>query len=218
MTVPNLDASKLEPASVERILIDFNLFIINSVHHLNKFVGMCEVKLAENHEKLGRLRALVANLEKKLSSIPDSSLVYQAPIQSIDPVQLQSIPLPVGTIPLPPPLPQQPQINQQQQQQIEQPIEQPKDDDPYPLVFEKKYKLLYSLLKVGVHEENVKQKGRTFGLDEDDVIEFIRQFRSKFQGKKAPTHPLDEQQQEQDKQKDDEEEEEDDDEEEEEEN
>ncbi|KAK2956255.1 putative Subunit CCDC53 of WASH complex [Blattamonas nauphoetae] len=74
-----IDYAKIDPAPVENILVDFNNFIISTVHHLNHFIQACDEKLSMVSEKIYQVEVNLSNLEQKLASISDTQLGDAAP-------------------------------------------------------------------------------------------------------------------------------------------
>ncbi|KAH7826817.1 WASH complex subunit CCDC53 [Monocercomonoides exilis] len=193
------DLTKVESAPIEKVIVHFNNFIISTTHHLNKFISTCDQKLSDVSTRIYRIEATLANLEKKLASIPDSTL--SAPPPSAAPPTTsaavpQAPPLPDGsTIPPPPALPtgapNVPMAPPLPGAPVEAPpVEAAPPEDPYPLVFARPYKTYYTMLKVKIPAPAVRMKALGAGEDMDEFDEFIKQVQKKFPGGSLPPHPL----------------------------
>lgn len=64
---PTLDG--IEPIPLRKTLLLVNNFIVNTVDYMNKFVVLCERKLATTTHSLQRVETVLTLLEAKLSSI-----------------------------------------------------------------------------------------------------------------------------------------------------
>eukprot|EP00249_Psilotum_nudum_P009662 c22075_g1_i2 orf=99-647(+) len=73
----------------QRTVFLVNIFIVHTVHFLNKFSSICERKLADVHRRILRLDTTVSLLEAKLrsidglNSVEDDSVFHTSPDQAI---------------------------------------------------------------------------------------------------------------------------------------
>eukprot|EP01086_Lenisia_limosa_P013471 TRINITY_DN42639_c0_g1_i1.p1 TRINITY_DN42639_c0_g1~~TRINITY_DN42639_c0_g1_i1.p1 ORF type:complete len:181 (+),score=49.16 TRINITY_DN42639_c0_g1_i1:51-593(+) len=149
---PRIDYGLVSPLDYAQTVSYINNFVFETAEFLNKFASLCDRKLEKVSSRMQQLEISMAILEAKLESIPDSQLA--APPSQ--PATTQ-----VGEAP--PPLPSD-QPDQGDLDDDDAPAA-PAEPSHTPIKDHPTYAKYFKMLRLGVHEQQIKMKMEGDGLD-----------------------------------------------------
>lgn len=178
ITGAGVNYAAVEAINQRELVTYFNMFLARSCTFLNTFATTCEDKLSGLHSRLEIIDTNLVLLETKLNSVDELKDVKLESTQETsqdtssnstqveNQTQSQSGGAPVP--PPPPPPPPGPSVPQVQDAPAAPPPPPPPVENQEPVMTvsqNPKYKKYFSMLKMGVHEEAIRIKMRTEGVD-----------------------------------------------------
>ncbi|CAH1800206.1 unnamed protein product [Owenia fusiformis] len=161
-----IDLSKVGAINQKRTLAFLNHFITHTVRFLNRFSCVCEDKLEHLTVRIQRLETTMSVLEAKLSSIPGLENVTLANSGSstqsaATPAAPAASATPAGEGPVAPP------AAQAEETSTAPAAPEEPEQSSTPVSKDPRYQKYFKMVNMGVHEQAVKMKMKTEGVDPD---------------------------------------------------